>query len=116
VETKPSNICIFPTDIHFQLPHGTMLKALIRMFADFREVGFLPPQNLKSRIIFLSVQFFIVIQGVFIPSVVMPFQWSRQAETLIKRKEKKTCKRTFDQKKVLSFLIQPLNNQVFRKK
>jgi hypothetical protein len=32
VETNPSNICIFPTDICFSLPHGTTLKALIQMF------------------------------------------------------------------------------------
>ncbi len=31
VETKPSNIRIFPTDIRFLLPHGTMLRELIRM-------------------------------------------------------------------------------------
>ncbi len=47
VESNPSNICIFPTDICFLLPHGTMLKALIQMliqmFADVRWVGFLPP-------------------------------------------------------------------------
>ncbi len=29
-ETNPSNIRIFPTDICFLLPHGTMLKALYR--------------------------------------------------------------------------------------
>jgi hypothetical protein len=47
-ETNPSNICIFPTDICFLLPHGIMLKVLIRMLirmlADVRWVGFLPPQ------------------------------------------------------------------------
>jgi hypothetical protein len=31
VETNPSNICIFPTDICFLLPRGTTLKALIWM-------------------------------------------------------------------------------------
>jgi hypothetical protein len=31
VETNPSSICIFPTDIRFPPPHGTILKALIRM-------------------------------------------------------------------------------------
>jgi hypothetical protein len=31
VETNPSNIRIFPMDICFLLPHGTTLKALIRM-------------------------------------------------------------------------------------
>jgi hypothetical protein len=43
VETNPSNICIFPTDISFTPPHGTTLKALIWMFADVKKVGFLPP-------------------------------------------------------------------------
>ncbi len=40
VETNSSNILIFPTDICFLPPHGTMLKALIQMliqmFADVR--------------------------------------------------------------------------------
>ncbi len=40
VETNPSDIHIFPTDIHFLQPHGTMLKVLIQMliemFADVR--------------------------------------------------------------------------------
>ncbi len=56
VETNPSNICIFPTDIDFLLPRGTTLKALIRMliqmFADIRQVGFLPPVYLYNREIF----------------------------------------------------------------
>jgi hypothetical protein len=29
VETNPSNICIFPTDMHFISPHGTTLKAFV---------------------------------------------------------------------------------------
>jgi hypothetical protein len=36
VETNPSNIRTFPTGIRFPPPHGTTLKALIRMFADVR--------------------------------------------------------------------------------
>ncbi len=47
VETNPSNIHIFPTDISFLPPHGTTLKALIQMliwmFGDVRWAGFLPP-------------------------------------------------------------------------
>ncbi len=31
VETNPSNFRIFPMDICLSLPHGTTLKALIRM-------------------------------------------------------------------------------------
>jgi len=47
VETNPSNIRIFPMDIHFLPPPGTLLKTLIKvliqMFPDVRKVGFHPP-------------------------------------------------------------------------
>jgi hypothetical protein len=36
VEINPSNIRIFPMDIRFLPPHGTMLKALILILADVR--------------------------------------------------------------------------------
>ncbi len=56
VETNPSNIHFFPIDICFQLPHGTTLKALIqmliRMFADVRWVGFLPPEKFLVKTLF----------------------------------------------------------------
>jgi hypothetical protein len=59
VETNPSNIRIFTTDICFLRPHGTTLKALIRMlirmFADVRLVGFLPPDE-KTANPFISSQ------------------------------------------------------------
>jgi hypothetical protein len=53
VETNPSNIRIFPTDIRFPPPHGTTLKLLIQMliqmFTDVRWVGFLPPEILSGK-------------------------------------------------------------------
>jgi hypothetical protein len=36
VETNPSNIRIFPMDIRFLLPRGTMVKVLKQMFVNVR--------------------------------------------------------------------------------
>ncbi len=48
VETNPSNICIFPTDIRFIAASWFYANGLIRMLPDVRRFGFHPPQHLGS--------------------------------------------------------------------
>ncbi len=47
VETNPSNICIYPTDIHILSPHGTMLMAFADIHTDVAGclIAWFPPTH-----------------------------------------------------------------------